>query len=195
MSIFLEHDDLKKSRRALLAVSFLVISLDYIELKSNTLTLLGLSVSVYKENLIVAGKWAVIYLLVVLVVHFVDFISRALIERSDRMIDSYREGLLKLSDRSGGAITEKELELLFENPIKRGIYHNFLGMRAKELKDAIEIMEKVDHQRARVIVVSSLIRDALIPLLVAFMALTHFHRRLADLTDRFLLSPQPAWAL
>jgi hypothetical protein len=63
MSVLLEHDDFKKSRKALITTSVLTIALSYIVLGSNELEIFKLKILVNKETIILAGKISVLYLL------------------------------------------------------------------------------------------------------------------------------------
>ncbi len=71
MYTVLEHDDLQKSRRALMATSFFILFIFHIEIVKSELSVFGLSVNIDKNHIIGLSSLLDIYLLCVFVLrHF-----------------------------------------------------------------------------------------------------------------------------
>ena len=105
MSVLLEHDNIIKSRRALIISSVVVISLHYVQLNSNEIEIFKLQVAVSKGSLIIAAKLSTLYLLYI-------FALQAIKRYIERFIRNRKNSLASLSDGAETKVTEfnKEYE-------------------------------------------------------------------------------------
>lgn len=107
MSVLLEHDDIIKSRRALIISSVVVIALYYVKLESEYIEILKLKVAVSKDSLIIAAKFSTVYLLYIFALQALRRINVRYLENqnnhyqnmtSDQIPDTTKDMLLEALD-------------------------------------------------------------------------------------------------
>lgn len=82
MSFFFEHDDLVKSRRAVVTASIITMALHHVVLNSNELEIFKLKIAIDQNTLILWGKLSVIYLLLNYLYFAVSSVTERHIEKA-----------------------------------------------------------------------------------------------------------------
>lgn len=184
MSALLEHDDIKKSRRALIISSVVVIALHYVQLKTDYIEILKLQVVVSKDSLVVAAKLSTAYLLYIFILRVVkiniettietahEFIKKLYQDADEKIAEAKRNAAVISINTRGGNVDdfERETKERIASETRKLVANLKLG---KALDSTVEILT-----------------DVVPAIILAVLALTNAHTVLYDNWHQSRISSQ-----
>lgn len=162
MSLLLEHDDLKKARRALMIASVIAITLQYTVMTSSTLKILNLEFVVSIDQLVISGRLIVLYLLY-------NFLMRLFVDKKVEILSRLKELSRALGPISVGS---KSMGLPKAETVVSNLKADF---------------QRIIRDRSKLVFDFNLVIDVITPVFIALLALSEPMLRLAEKIVGFFL--------
>lgn len=179
MSVLLEHDDVAKSRRALIISSVVVIALYYVQFVSTEpeIEIFNLKIAVSKDSLIIAAKLSTAYLLYI-------FILQVFKSTSEKLVKGREDRLNGLSEKAAVSEFQENYDASIRRNREMGEAVSDFEEHLADIKAGVSLGRlKLIDEMSRIKVIGHIVEflvDVAPPLIIALVALTNLHSPIYD---------------